>query len=467
LQLSSFAYLCVIKFYIMSFFKKHRNIIPFVVATLLITYLMPREGKFQYEFQKGKVWQHSTLTAPFDFPIYKSEDELAEERKHVLATLTPFYRRDSNVVRAQVAELNLTFRTSLNKSLNHYSDGVNLTEYNFLLYRVLPKLLQQLEFIYGKGVREPNSVAEGYLSSEHATLVVQDGRLSEVVSSQESFTPQSAYQFLSNNLHSLWADGSKEHKFFTKLDVQSFLKPNLMFDERLTAQSRQQRLAGIAPTKGMVNAGQQIIMQDEVVNANAYLVLSSLRQEYEQRVGYAGNQWLLLLGQLLLVLFFMTTLYIYIYMLGGESLVSFKRNTFLMLLIVSFFVLTLWITKTNIANVYVIPFAIIPVFVSTFFDSRLALFTHYIMAMLAAFMVPNSFEFFMLTCVAGTAAVYSMRHVYRRSKLYQTMAIVFAIYCLLYMALTLVKDGSISIAWRSYLWFGINAGLMLASYQLV
>ncbi len=451
----------------MEFFKKHRNIIPFIVATLLIAYLMPREGKFQYEFQRGKVWQHPTLTAPFDFPIYKSEVELADERKQTLTSITPFYKRDSNVYRVQVSEMSSTFRTMLNQMYGHEADGLTHKEYNSLIYTLLPKLQQQVEFVYNKGIREPNSVAEGYLSNEKATLVIQNGALSELAPDDECFTPQGAYQYLSSKLQPLWAEGSKEQKFFAKLDMQSFLKPNLMFDEKLTTQSRMQRLASIAPTKGMVSAGQQIVAQGEVISANTYRILSSFRQEYEQRVGYSGNLWLLLLGQFLLTMFFMSALYIYIYMLGGKNPLSFKKNSFLMLLLLAFFILTLWISKTNITSVYIIPFAILPIFVSTFFDSRLALFMHYMMAMLAAFMVPNSFEFFMLTSFAGTAAVFSTRHVYQRGKLYQTMAIVFACYCLLYMVFTLIKDGSISISWRTYFWFAINAGLMLASYQLV
>lgn len=445
----------------MEFFRKHRHSLPFIVATLLITYLMPREGKFQYEFERGKAWQHATLVAPFDFPIYKSEAELADERKQTMASITPFYKRDSNVYRLQMMELGSTYRNALLRSSKLDADDAFVQDY------VLLALQQQLKFVYGKGIREPNPAAEGYLGSDNATLVVQDGALSEVIPGEECFTPQSAYKHLSNTLQSLWHEGSNEQQLLAKLDVQSFLKPNLMFDERLTTQSRTQRLAGISPTKGMVSAGQQIVAQGEVVSANTYRMLSSFRQEYGQRVGYAGKLGLLLLGQLLLTLFFMLSLYLYLFLLGDKHPLSFKKSSFLMLLLLTFFALTLWISKSSIASVYVIPFAILPIFVSTFFDSRLALFMHYLTVLLATSLLPNGFEFFLLTSFAGTAAVFSTRHVYQRGKLYQTMAIVFACYSIAYMALTLVKDGSVSMAWRTYLWFAVNVGLMLASYQLV
>ncbi len=451
----------------MEFFKKHRNLIPFIVGTLLITYLMPREGKFPYEFQKGREWQHPTLSAPFDFPIYKTDYEVDVERKQALESLTPYYNRNNNVPRAQLAELTRTFRSTLSKLYEQERSNLSQREYSNLTNRVLPKLQQVVEFIYSKGIREANSVAEGYLSGSNTTLVVQSGSISEVVASEECFTPQGAYQYLMDQLQSLWIEGGNEQHFFAKLDVQSFFKPNLLFDGRLTEIARQQRLSSVSPTMGMVSAGQQIVAQGEVVNSNTFRVLSSFRQEYGQRVGYAGNTWLLVLGQLLLTMFFIGSLYLYIFFMGGKNPVSFKKNSLIMVLILSFFGLTLWISKTGIASIYVIPFAILPIFISTFFDSRLALFTHYLTAMLSAYLVPNSFEFFMLTSAAGTAAVFSTRNVYRRGKLYQTMAVVFGTYCLMLIALTLIKDGSVLVVWRSYFWFAVNVGLMLASYQLV
>lgn len=47
----------------------------FIVAALLIAYFFPREGKFRYQFYEGKPWRYGLLTAPSDFPIYKTDAE--------------------------------------------------------------------------------------------------------------------------------------------------------------------------------------------------------------------------------------------------------------------------------------------------------------------------------------------------------------------------------------------------------
>lgn len=52
----------------------------FVAAVTLVTYFFPREGKFRYTFQEGKPWKYGLLTAPFDFPVYKDEAVIQQER---------------------------------------------------------------------------------------------------------------------------------------------------------------------------------------------------------------------------------------------------------------------------------------------------------------------------------------------------------------------------------------------------
>ena len=52
------------------------TVVYFVVTALLIAYFFPREGKFRYQFYEGKPWRYGLLTAPSDFPIYKTDDEV-------------------------------------------------------------------------------------------------------------------------------------------------------------------------------------------------------------------------------------------------------------------------------------------------------------------------------------------------------------------------------------------------------
>ena len=69
-----------------SFYKKQSLIYKYFlyfISVGLIVFFFPREGKFKYEFQKGRTWQYENLYAPFDFSINKTEEELIEERNYL------------------------------------------------------------------------------------------------------------------------------------------------------------------------------------------------------------------------------------------------------------------------------------------------------------------------------------------------------------------------------------------------
>ena len=67
----------------------------FAASIAIVIYIYPREGKFRYEYQKGKPWMHDVLIAPYDFPIYKTESELSKERDSLLQTFRPYFDYDT------------------------------------------------------------------------------------------------------------------------------------------------------------------------------------------------------------------------------------------------------------------------------------------------------------------------------------------------------------------------------------
>ena len=68
----------------------------FLFAISIVIVFLPREGKFKYEFQKGKAWMHEDLISSFDFPIYKTEAELFEERNVLLKNFSPIFKTDTS-----------------------------------------------------------------------------------------------------------------------------------------------------------------------------------------------------------------------------------------------------------------------------------------------------------------------------------------------------------------------------------
>ena len=77
----------------------------FVLLAAILVLIFPRyNNAFRYHYEVGKPWGYNTLTADFDFPIYKSEEQMTKEQKQLLSTFTPCYRyirgaqREVNVI---------------------------------------------------------------------------------------------------------------------------------------------------------------------------------------------------------------------------------------------------------------------------------------------------------------------------------------------------------------------------------
>ena len=118
--------------------------------------------------------------------------------------------------------------------------------------------------------------------------------------------------------------------------------------------------------------------------------------------------------------------------------------------------------------VFFIPFAIIPIVIRTFYDSRLALYVYLITIMIAGYFVPNSFEFVFISYVVGVIVMFSLTNVYRREKLLTAALVVFITYSIVYLGVGLMQEGNLSsMDWRNYLWFAGNSVLVLLSYPMI
>ena len=65
----------------------------FVALAAVIVALFPRySSSFRYHYEVGKPWGYTTLVAPFDFPIYKTDAQLADERAKLMSSFTPYFK---------------------------------------------------------------------------------------------------------------------------------------------------------------------------------------------------------------------------------------------------------------------------------------------------------------------------------------------------------------------------------------
>ena len=447
----------------------------FLFAIILIVVFLPREGKFKYEFQKGKPWIHEDLIAPFDFPIYKTEGELFEERNSILKDFKPFFALDSTSFNASISQFDKDFNQEWNSYFIYSNGQVNsvksIVGKELKVFQAKTKYQSKakdyLRFIYSKGIIDPSNLLT--ISSQPSlsiTLLVNNKAFETEIG--EVFTLPKAIDYLQQKI---WAEAEKDDpeilQFWHKFSFQKIISPNLLYDERTTEKVKREILSNISLTKGMVQAGERVISHDEVIKGDRYQVLESLRKEYQRRLGQE-NGFMILLGQFLIVTILFFMLYLFLLNFRTEILSDDSKILFILLLISFIVILSSFVLKSNTISLYVVPFTIVPIFIRAFYDARLALFIHLVTIFIIGFFAPNGYEFVLINFIAGVVAIASLTNLYRSGNLFYTVFLVLISYLAIYLSLVIVQEGTLlAVNWFTLAWFVVNALLLLALYQLV
>ncbi len=442
------------------------HLVFFILSIALVVIISPREGKFRYEFQKGKPWLRVALIAPWDFPILKSENVITRERDSIIKNFTPFFRYDSEVDTTEIKEFE--------KYLNELYDSIESDKPPFstaVFNTIRKELATILSDIYKKGILEVNDVtASADLTKDEITVV--KGRIAEQWKLSNVLEQKDAYQYANNKKDEIEQRllDSKEKgaaSFVASTALYNYVKPNLFYDEVTSTAVKDRLIREISLSRGLVQKGELIISHGEIVNDSKYMILESLKKEFEKRLGLY-DRWFVLLGRLMLVSACYLVLYLFMYNFRREVLNSTEKTFFIILIILLFYIITRLVIYLPNAVIFLIPFAIIPVVIRTFYDARLALFIHLVAIMLAGFIVPNSFEFIFMNFIAGVVAIFSLTTIYRRSKLFFSTLMVVLTYSLVYFGIGVMQEGSIvNMNWKNYMWFAGNGVLLLLSYPLI
>jgi len=122
----------------------------------------------------------------------------------------------------------------------------------------------------------------------------------------------------------------------------------------------------------------------------------------------------------------------------------------------------------NVLHVYIIPFAMVPIFVRVFMDSRTAFMAHLTMIMICACVLQHSLEFITVESIAGLVAIFSLRELSSRSQLFWTAVLVTATAALMNLSLEWIRDNSLTkIDFSEFNYLIINGLLLFCSYPLL
>ena len=423
-----------------------------VISVLIISYFLPKQPRFRYEFEKGKEWNNKDLVSAYTFAILKTAPEISTDKKVAIENVPPVYTFEKQVGTTALEEFQNEFDIKwTNANLPDASKAATKS-----------RAIQILQRVYDKGIIAINSKhAQG---DAEFILSLAKNNVTQKLSNKEIFTAQTALEYIKNQVQN---KPEAEKNLIIQLS-EDHLLPNVTFNERLTKIIEESTVNSISTTRGMVQKGEVIVAKGSVVDEETYQKLLSFKETYESQARAIGNPNIVFLGQVLLVSFIMSLLMTFLFMFRKDIFAN-TRQLILLLIIITCMLLALtWAIKLNLSSLYYIPFCIVPIIIRILFDTRLALYLHLLVVLIAGFFVPNSFEFVFYQVTAGMVAIYSIRNLLKREQLLLSAGIILLSYFISFTGIALLREGYFTeIEWSNFVPFLFSVLLTLLAYPLI
>lgn len=429
---------------------KTRYFIPgiFLIAIALIALIFPRQGEFKYSFSEGRPWQYGLLTAPFDFPIYKPVDQLKQEQDSILRFYEPYFNIDETVETNAMAEFDAD--VNLNSKLSDLPRP-------YLLY-----LRKHLIAKYQDGIMKSEDY-DRVFGSETQALRIKKGNVAESKNIENFNTIKSAYEQIIGD-----APEDMDTDLIRSAQINKYIRENIVYDASTSEKARGEFIQQISPSTGMVQMGERIIDQGEIVTSQTFKILNSLKRITEERSGRTDKNSWIIFGQILLIALMFGSFYFYLLFFRPHEYRNRQHVMFMLLLIVTFVALTAITVHFALFNVYIIPYAIVTILIRTFIDSRTALFASLITVILSSLMVSFPFEFIVIQITVAIISVFMLKELSERSQLIRSSFFILLTYSLIYIGLILHQEGDIQkVDWVVLIYFLINFIFIMFSYSLV
>lgn len=423
---------------------KFLSILLFSFGIVAIMLFLPKERKFEFEYQQNKVWQHRDLFAPFNFSIDKSDAEIRMQRDSIIREFSPFYDLDSSVYKRIHDSLIGQCKTLF--SMLEIPESVSLND-----------LQKELQLVYSVGIID--------VQKPYKTLIVNNQPQKKRIHIQQIFTPSEAHikliAAIPQALDSLTRNKVKDIIYKT-------VQPNYTYNDEVSNEQKAELLSKISEKHGFVSEGSRIISKGTVVTERDIKVLDSLKKEYENTSLTMNTMIAIFSGQIILIFMAFIVLALLILYFEPHILQSHSQTLFIVSIVVLFVAMASITQKFNHISIYIIPYVALPLVVKNFLNARIALFVHVITMLIIGFIAPNSFDFVFLQIIVGAIALFSIGNHYQRSSLFLCAIFSFISYTLIFFALSLIKEGGLaSISWLKLIWFGVSCILLLTTYLLI
>lgn len=417
-----------------------------IITVALIVWFMPRNEKQQFRYDVGKPWMYGSFIAKFDFPIYKTDETIKAEQDSAMEEFQPYYNYNAKIEAQEIA-----------KFKNDFKDGFDNLPAGYLSI-----IIDRLHRLYQAGIintPEYNNIAK---DSTNMVRIV-NGKRAESHQINCIYSTMSAYEMIFND-----EILGKERHVLQRMNLTNYITANLIYDKSRSETEQNDLMSSIPIASGMVMSGQKIIDRGEIIDDYTYRVLNSLDRELQRRDANKTTITNTVIGQLLYVTILVSLFTAFLTLFRKDYFDNSRSILMLYSMITLFPIVVSEMMKHNFFSIYIIPFAIVPIFIRVFMDTRTAFIAHAVMILICAATVKYQYEFIIIQLVAGLVAIYSLRELSKRAQLFKTALFVTVSSCLVYFSLQMMQNYDLMKMDQSmYSHFIVNGVLLLLAYPLM
>ena len=435
---------------IANFFNKARllRILVFLATAAIIVFFLPRTDKQSLNYQLHKPWSYALLTAPFDIPIELDSTRIHSIKDSINANFEYLYELSPTPKQNNIP--------ALEKELKNYPE---------INYRVRTAVLSAAMDIYDYGIVS-NNLAHKIEDGDVTSIKMRRGKQIVSVSVVGMRSERQAYDVLDSILVAAGNEST-----YNQMHLNRFIDANVQVDSVGSAQKLEQLYLNNLTPRGMVQQGEKIVDRGDIVTPKIFSILVTYERMLEERHlnndktremisrgGSAGLVLLLLFALLMFMSYFRSRMY-------GDF-----RNVCFVFAMVALSTSLLSVLLKYWPNiVYIMPFALLPLVITTFLDSRVAFFTHVVIILISSIIVPDPLEFVILQFVGGIIGIVSIQELTSRSQLMRSAFYIYLVYVCAFTFYNMRNLGSFDFMSMRvvYGYLAINTVMLSFSYILI
>lgn len=417
-----------------------------IICTLLITYSMPREKSTSFNFTEGAPWEHEQLIAEFNFDVPKSDADIEAEREKAKKEAKPYFIFNPETGKKAEEKLRSALNNNWIFSITASSDNAT----------------NRIQELYRQGIISQED-SEFLKSNRYSEAISLNGNRVETKSTEEFITLHDAINAITSNKPMMQQLGPS-------LNLDSLIIPNYVLDIKRTSNNISGRLALVDSTLATFQKGQRIINHGDIVDHIAAQTIGAYFHEMRNsdNTEYKKNNVYTFIGQIIFVIIAMTLLHSYLHIYQHDITTNTYKYTFTILSATLFPVILGIMISNGTGNVFLLPFAIVPLMLCLFINNHTAFMVHLTTILICSTMLIMKYEFVLLQLTAGCSVILCMKDLSSRLQMFRCVIITFLTYILVYLCYNMIDNADTSqISSRMLVYLAISSLLTLIAYPMM